>query len=244
MITPYDWQESVNRREEFVRLRLRDGSPVVAASCAEGVLIMSVRRRSPKIYEIYDKLVYGALGAQSDVEALRIAAIDFAHQEGFARSPDDVTIQRVVGVALSPAVKRAFGDPTISPLVARGLFAEVADQLEEDKFFTLGYDGDYAPQKNRAVVAGDDKAEEAATSRLKHGGTIDEALPSCLLAWGAAKASIELEEEPTDDQAISALKTAIEQGEIEAAILERRTHRENRFRRIDHETVERHLRTL
>ena len=107
--TPYDWNQSIQTRMEYVEERLRDGSPVVALSIPEGVLLLSIHRAQRKVYEIYDRIVFGAVGNQSDIETMRNAALDFAHREGFQRSPDDVTAQRLVGSILAPALKRAFG---------------------------------------------------------------------------------------------------------------------------------------
>ncbi len=106
MLTPYDFQENLQQRAQYIRNRLRAGSPVIGISYDNGVLLLALKRRGRKVYEVYDRLMFSAIGNQADVENLRLAAIDFAHQEGFVRSPDDVTIQRVVGFALSPALKR------------------------------------------------------------------------------------------------------------------------------------------
>src|SRR5690349_17619232 len=137
-LTPYDWNQSIQTRSEYIEERLRDGSPVVGLSLPAGVLLVSVHRAHRKIYEIYDRLVFSGIGNQSDVEMMRNAAIDFAHREGFSRSPDDVTAQRLVGSALSPALKKAFGDPFTAPFVFRGLFAELGETQETDAFYALG----------------------------------------------------------------------------------------------------------
>src|SRR3990172_6641918 len=115
--TPYDWMQNLQNRREYVQDQLREGSPVVGLSFAQGVLLLTVRRTQEKIFEIYDRLMFSGVGRQADLETLRLAAIDFAHREGFSLSPDDVTAQRVVGVALSPLLKRGFGDFFSHPLV-------------------------------------------------------------------------------------------------------------------------------
>src|SRR4028118_850933 len=125
MYSPYDFNQSIAHRSEYVEERLKGGAPVIGISYDRGVLLFTVKRTQRKIFEIYDQLIYSALGNQADVEAVRLAAIDFAHQEGFVRSPDDVSIQRLVGFAVSPAIKRSFGDPMSTPHVLRALFAEV-----------------------------------------------------------------------------------------------------------------------
>jgi proteasome alpha subunit len=163
MLTPYDFQENLQQRAQYIRNRLRAGSPVIGISYDNGIMLLALKRRGRKVYEIYDRLMFSAIGNQADVENLRLAAIDFAHQEGFVRSPDDVTIQRVVGFALSPALKKAFGDPLTTPLVARALFAELHDAPERDQFYTLNYDGEFLPYERFAAIGGTQTAEEQAT---------------------------------------------------------------------------------
>src|SRR5438874_10005496 len=81
--TPYDWNQSIQTRTEYIEERLRDGSPVVGISIPDGLLLVSLHRAERKVYEIYDRLVFGAVGNQSDIETVRNASIDFAHREGF-----------------------------------------------------------------------------------------------------------------------------------------------------------------
>ena len=91
--------------------------------------------------ELYERLAFGGLGNPSDLETIRQTAIDFCHAEGFQRSPEDVSIQRVVGFALSPVLKRGFADPLRGPLVLRELFAQVGAHATDDLFYTLNSDG-------------------------------------------------------------------------------------------------------
>jgi len=77
--TPYDWAQMLRQKADYVEDRLRLGSPVVALSCHEGVLIVTIRWTQRKIYEAYDKLAFAALGQQADIEAIRMLTIDFVH---------------------------------------------------------------------------------------------------------------------------------------------------------------------
>ncbi len=158
-MTPFDWQEGIGHRAQYVESRLAAGVPVVAFSHAEGILIGTYRSQARKVYEIYDRLAYAGIGLQSDIEAVRVAAVDFAHQEGYQRSQDDVTVQRVISV-LSAPIKRAFSDFQMSPLVVRCLFAEVEDTKDKDRYYTIDYDGDYAVCRNCSVIAGTEEAKE------------------------------------------------------------------------------------
>lgn len=240
--TPYDWNQAVQTRTEYIEERLRDGSPVVGLSIPEGVLLVTVRRTQRKIYEIYDRLVFGGIGHQSDVENIRNAALDFAHREGFQRSPDDVTAHRLVSSVLSPALKKAFGDPFTAPFIFRGLFAELGDRAEDDLFYTLGFDGEFKAEPRYSVVAGSLEGENRMIDLIHGsiGGTTDRtaALRLGLEAWATGRLQGRrggFARRDEDDDAVSlnvgqVLREELAEGTVEAGLLERNTNRESKFR--------------
>lgn len=245
--TPYDWNQSIQTRMEYIEERLRDGSPVVGISVPEGVLLVTVHRAARKVYEIYDRLVFGGIGNQSDIETMRNAAIDFAHREGFQRSPDDVTAQRLVGSVLSPALKKAFGDPFTAPFIFRGLFAEVGEYGGADAFFALGFDGEYRSDPHYSVVAGSLEAENRMIDVL-HGSFNAEldrttAIRLALEAWATGRLHARRSHSPhgtrrrdeEEDAAESltvadVLREEVVEGKVEVGLLERNTPRESKFR--------------
>lgn len=246
--TPYDFNESVRHRTEYIEERLRDGSPVAGISYDVGVLLLTLRRTQRKIFEIYDRLMFAGLGNQSDLEIIRVGAIDFAHQEGYARSPDDVTIQRVVGFAISPGVKRAFGDVLNAPFVVRALFAEMGRTPEEDLFYTLNYDGEFVSLGWAAAVAGTPEAEEQMIRQLVPEDAdgvpdIQTALRRALRAWAVGRLwaiDAHLEEGAeslTDERIESFLREQLQDLQVEAAILDRFTKRERKFRLLKEEEI-------
>ena len=257
----YDWNNALQQRNEYVEERLKDGSPIVAISFSGGILLLTLRQQQRKIFEVYDRLIMGALGKQSDIEALRLAAIDTAHKEGFERSPDDVSIQRLVGFSLSPAVKKVYNDQSSIPLTVRAIFAELGKTAEEDHLFVLGYDGEFKTLSGAAVAAGTNYAEEQALDSLKAATieTREDALRAALTAWGVGRAQLapkkEKDEDDFDpladrtdspttasDDPTVALKEALKDGlTVEAAVLERRTARESRFRMLATSDVEKVL---
>jgi len=235
MMTPYDWNESVRNRMEFVEERLRSGSPVIGVRYAGGLLLVTLRGTQSKTFEIYDRIAMSAIGAPSDVEAIRIAALDFAHQEGFARSPDDVTVNRLVSFALSPALKKAFGDAWSAPLVFRGVFAEAGAAPEHDRFATLNFDGNFAYASNVAVAAGTIQAEEAmrdVLGALSPDVSLRDALRASLEAWALGRklalSGIDPNSEEEDispNPAVSAWEELADDRKhlaVEAAVLERK----------------------
>lgn len=249
MYTPFDFNEAVGHRKDYIEERLREGSPVVGLSYDGGLMILTVRRTQRKVYEIYDRQMFSAIGNQSDIEQVRQSVINVAHQEGFERSPDDVTIQRLIAFVLSPALKKAFGDQLTVPFVVRGLFAELGRMPAGDVFYTLNYDGEFRQQNGAAAVAGTQAAEDLMLDRLgdpEQTRTRDEAIQSALLAWSvgvreAIKRSVVNLNDRDDDynplrdideaDADSVfLRDELKTGTVEVGLLERRNNRESRFR--------------
>jgi proteasome alpha subunit len=188
----YDWNNSLQQRNEYVEDRLKDGSPIIAVSYDGGILMLTLRSAQRKVFEIYDRLIMGALGKQSDIESLRLAAIDTAHREGFERSPDDVSIQRLVGFSLSPAIKKIYNDQSAIPLTVRAIFAEMGKTPEQDHLFVLGYDGEFKAVTGCAVAAGTPYAEEQAETVLHEAkpSSLDDALRTALTAWGTGRSRL------------------------------------------------------
>lgn len=220
MFTPYDWQEGIGNRAQYIEAKLAQGVPVLAVSLTEGVVLFTYRRQARKIYEVYDRLVFAGVGQQSDVESLRVAAVDFAHQEGYNRSEQDVTIQRVA-TALSAPLKKAFADFQSAPLVARSLFAEINSEPEDDLYYILDYDGDYSISRGSAVLAGSE--EQAKAFEGKFDGVKPQAAE---LAVDALREIWQAGMENTDRPVAELLEGLT----AEAVLLDRQGVRENRFR--------------
>jgi proteasome alpha subunit len=223
MLTPYDWQEGIGNRAQYIEGKLAQGAPVLAISLAEGILFFTYRRQGRKIYEIYDRLIFAGIGQQSDVEAVRVAALEFASREAFARSDDDVTIQRVA-TAVSTPLKRAFNDFNSAPFVIRGLFAEVADLPEGDSYYAIDYDGEYTTTQGRGAVAGTHELVDTLLARL---AGVDSALSptEAVAVLNEIYVSETRKEGVADDERWKGFSA-------EAMLLERARVREDRFRVI------------
>lgn len=249
MYTPFDYNEAVGHRKEYVEDNLREGSPVVGLAYEGGLLLLTVRRTQRKVYEIYDRQMFSAIGRQADIENIRLSSIQMAHQEGFERSPDDVSVQRLVGFALSPALKKAFGDQFTSPFVIRGLFAELGRIPGADAFFTLNYDGEFRQHIGAAVIAGTQAAEDRMLERIGEPDpkwTRQEALAKALSAWSvgareALRRRIGVGRDDEDelnplrdldeaDADAVFLQDELKSGSLEVGVLERRNNRDARFK--------------
>jgi len=245
--SPYDWNESIQQRNEFIEDRLKDGSPVIALTYGEGLLLFSMRQTQRKIYEIYDRLMMSAIGNHSDIEQIRVGAIDAAHVEGFQRSPDDVSVQRLISFNISPAIKRVYSDPFAQPVVFRGVFAELGKTEDRDTMIVVSYDGEFRNSPRMAVVAGTAYAEDRMSAYLKtetESGTANlaVALRASLYAWGIGMKHLQTDDradadysesgEPAADISSVVSKHLSDRWTPEAAVLERNTSRENRFRML------------
>ncbi len=221
MITPYDWQEGIGNRAQYVENRLEQGAPVIALSTDAGIVVFTYRRQSPKIFEIYDRIVFAAIGQQSDVEAIRIAAVEFAHREGYSRSEDDVTISRLVS-AVSTPIKQAFGGFNNSPIVARSLFAELGETRGEDAFYVVDYDGDYRQYDGGVVLVGSGDERQEALSAIDRSRPTEEIVGELHEIW---KRTVDPNGEGTGERYAGLTP--------EALLLERIADRENLFRPLD-----------
>lgn len=222
MMTPFDWQEGIGHRAQYVESRLEGGVPVVAVSLDAGILAVTYRRQSRKVFEVYDHLMFAGLGQQSDVEAARVAAIDFCHQEGFQRSEQDVTIQRVVA-AISEPVKHSFADFSRPPVVARVLFMQVGESPSLDRYYEINYDGDFCNARGACFLSGNDAAAEvirAGLDDLKLAGvSVEEAIKTL---DALIVKSMDPEGEQEKEETLAGLT-------LEAAIMERATEGQRVF---------------
>lgn len=119
---PYRWVEAIATRRDYIEMQLATGSPVVALSYDEGILLLTVGQQ--KLFEIYDRIALGAIGHPGDIERLRMAAIELASTEGFTRSAADVSLRRLAYYSLSSVMKNAFEQIYGAPFLARLLLSK------------------------------------------------------------------------------------------------------------------------
>jgi proteasome alpha subunit len=140
---PYRWIEAVGNRRQYLDEQFAKGSPVVALAYADGILMLTVSRGTPKLYEIYDRIALGGMGHPADLEKLRFSLLEMAHVEGFNRSPSDVTGARLMKYGLAPTIKQAFEEIYKAPFIAKILLAELGVKPERDLFLSINYDGNF-----------------------------------------------------------------------------------------------------
>jgi proteasome alpha subunit len=159
---PYRWLEAIANRREYVGEQLKGGSPVLAASLPEGILLLGVGSGQSKVFELFDRHALAGLGHPADIEKIRQAAIDAAHIEAFTRAPEDVSLRRLVGFGLSPQLKTNFEQIFSAPFLVELLLAELGSDPAQDLFFRLHYDGSFQTQRGGAILAASQPEPEAA----------------------------------------------------------------------------------
>ena len=230
---PYRWLEAITNRREYIEDQLTPGLPVVAVSADPGILFLTARTSTPKLFEIYDHLALGTVGHPADIEKVRQTAIDAAHLEGFARSPKDVTARRLVSYNLAPALKAAFEQIFAAPLLFRGILGELGATPADDVLWLFDYDGSFVAQSGAALAHGTvisgprqvskDWAAHSPKPALERDSLKSAALSALrLLVWaklrGTKDQGIEFASVPTE---VAALKEKLGAEGLEFALLDR-----------------------
>lgn len=232
---PYRWVEAIANRREYIEDQLAPGSPIVALGYREGIVVFTLSRERQKLFEIYDRIGLGGIGHPGDIERLRLAAIDVASTEGFARSADDVSLRRLANFSLSPALKAAFEQVYGPPFLARLLFVELGRKGAPNVFLRLDYDGSIRTNggafgktfQDFGVIAGKTAAitqmEEFLTGKSLAHLSLEAALELAADAWAVGHLALG-EESPRDLPSHSEIahhrRTQIGGASIEAAVLE------------------------
>ncbi len=247
---PYRWVEAVGNRRQYLDEQFKQGSPVVALSYADGILLLTVSRGTPKLYEIYDRLGLGGMGHPADLEKLRFTLLEMAHVEGFNRSPSDVTGARLMKNGLAPVIKQAFEEIYKAPFIVKILLAEVGFKPEKDTFLTVNYDGTFEEMGGWAALAATPAVQEDMSAYLKREtGLVSAGLPravsSALQAWALGsmaqqRAEAEGDHEPAqpapstpDTTAVFAhLRETVAEKTIECAVMERGAPGSSKYRAL------------
>ncbi len=256
---PYRWVEAIANRREYIEMQLAAGSPIAAVGYRDGILLLTLGSTRQKIFEIYDRVAMGTIGHPGDIERLRMAAIELASTEGFARSAADVSLRRLAHYSLSPVMKAAFEQVYGAPYLARMLFAEVGGKPSEDLFLRVDYDGAIATnggafaqvQQDFGVLSGTQQSTDLMESFLKKehhaSATFERAFRTALEAWNVGRMALGqdgVKELPDGEVIMAHRKEQLKATGVEAAVLERKATSAIRYRPLSDEEVKASLSTL
>ena len=108
------------------------------------------------------------------------------------RSPEDVTLRRLLNFSLGPALKAGFEQIFAAPLMVECAFAEVGAAPTDDVLARVNFDGTYRFEPGLTVVHTDPADEAAAAAWLRQevaeGSSLRETVGLALAAWGALTA--------------------------------------------------------
>ena len=231
---PYRWLEAIGNRREYIRDQLKGGTPVFACSRPEGILLLGIGHGQSKIFEIYDRHAFAALGHPVDIEKVRQAAIEAAHMEGFTRSSRDVTLRRLISFSLSATLKGSFEQIFSPPLMVEAIFAELGETSAEDALVRVHYDGNHHYETSGILLAHSDpkKEEEAAVwlrQALKPADSLTKVASACLTAWQTL-----IDDKPFTDLAPPKEPLLQLEGKtVEAALLDRKLAGAVHYRPLD-----------
>ena len=247
---PYKWVEAVGNRRQYLDEQFQQGSPVVGVAYDSGILLMTVSKGTPKLYEIYDRLALGGMGHPADLEKLRFNLLEMAHVEGFNRSPSDVTGSRMVKYGVAPVIKQAFEEVFKAPFIVKILLAELGQKAEKDGFLTINYDGTFEEKGRQAVLAATTGIEQTMLAYLREQplASLEQAMGAAIRAWAIGdraqgrirkEPSQDTEEHASDDQPSETsetlyahLRQRVAEKTMECAVLDRQVRGSSKYRTI------------
>ena len=251
---PYRWVEAVGNRRQYLDEQFKQGSPVVALTYDGGILLTTVSKGTPKLYEIYDRLALGGMGHPTDLEKLRFSLLEMAHVEGFNRSPSDVTGSRLIKYGIAPIIKQAFEEVYKAPFIVRILVAELGQKPEKDALLTINYDGTFEEVTGHAVLAATTAIQAKMSAYLKEQQpatpSLEQALDLALRAWAIGSLAQQQDEAdqqaeakpassgagsvtadtPSHDALIAHVRSFVGERTIECAVLERQAPGTSKYR--------------
>ena len=253
---PYRWIQAIRNRRDYLEEQLSAGSPIVALPFENGALLATLGSGTPKLYEIYDQIAFGAIGHPADIEKLRSVALDSAHVEGFNRSPMDVNVQRLIKFGLAPMMKQAFEEVLHAPYICKIVMVEMSSPSGAPRFFQLNYDGVFEERESGLALAPTPYGAARMEAFLKTAGettalSLKEAVQIALRAWavsqlpppseGQDQAPDGPESAPTDiltiRQLTPLLKKRLEERTVEVAVLDRTQPGNSKYRALSKEEI-------
>ncbi|MBX3301237.1 MAG: hypothetical protein KF693_03375 [Nitrospira sp.] len=256
---PYRWIEAVGNRRQYLDDQFKPGSPVIGVSCDTGVLLMTMSKGTPKLYEIYDRLALGGMGHPADLEKLRFTLLEMAHVEGFNRSPSDVTGSRIVKYGIAPMIKQAFEEVFKAPFIVKILLAELGLKAGKDSFLTINFDGTFEEKSQYAVLAASAAIEQEMMVSLRQHPVVslEQAVNAAVCSWAVGdrvqRQALDESGEQREAQAGSArlvndpdllyehIRRCMNDMTIECALLDRHVPGASKYRTLDPDELERLL---
>jgi len=181
-------EQMMKDRADFARKGISRGRALIAAQCAEGILIVAENpsKTLRKISEIYDRIAFAGVGKYNEFDQLRMLGVRQADLTGFQYARRDVEARSLVN-QYAQAIGHEFTSGA-KPLEVEILVAEVGDEQSGDRLFHITYDGTVLDEHRFSVIGGD---AEAVLARITENAPSDESLRATLRSAVAALAGAE-----------------------------------------------------
>ncbi|WP_030155912.1 proteasome subunit alpha [Glycomyces sp. NRRL B-16210] len=151
----YTSPEQIMRdRAEFARKNISRGRNVVVLSCADGVLLVAENVSSAlhKVYELYDRIGFAAVGKYNEFENLRTAGVRMADLRGYSYDRRDVTAASLAK-AFAQTLGAIFSEQT-KPFEVEICVAGVGTAPEADELYRLTFDGSINDEPGYLAMGG------------------------------------------------------------------------------------------
>jgi proteasome alpha subunit len=152
----YTSPEQIMRdRAEFARKNISRGRNVVVLSCADGVLLVAENVSSAlhKVYELYDRIGFAAVGKYNEFENLRTAGVRMADLRGYSYDRRDVNAASLAK-AYAQTLGAIFSEQT-KPFEVEICVAGVGAGPQEDELYRLTFDGSINDEPGYLAMGGD-----------------------------------------------------------------------------------------
>jgi proteasome alpha subunit len=152
----YTSPEQIMRdRAEFARKNISRGRNVVVLSCADGVLLVAENVSSAlhKVYELYDRIGFAAVGKYNEFENLRTAGVRMADLRGYSYDRRDVNAASLAK-AYAQTLGAIFSEQT-KPFEVEICVAGVGASPDGDELYRLTFDGSINDEPGYLAMGGD-----------------------------------------------------------------------------------------
>lgn len=202
-------------RAEFARKGIARGRSVAVLKAADGLLFIAENHSSTlrKVSEIYDRIGFAAVGRYHEFESLRVAGIRHADMRGYSYARSDVTGRSLAG-AYSQLLGASFAAGGDKPFEVELIVGELGEESADDVLFRINYDGVVTDEDRFAVIGGDAERIAGVIGSSWHPElSLDEAARLTASAFNQSG--------------------ALRAESLEVALLDWRSTRRRRFRRIE-----------
>ncbi|WP_100444312.1 proteasome subunit alpha [Glycomyces xiaoerkulensis] len=151
----YTSPEQIMRdRAEYARKNISRGRNVVALSCADGVLFVAENVSSAlhKLYELYDRIGFAAVGRYNEFENLRTAGVRMADLRGYSYDRRDVNAASLAK-AYAQTLGAIFSEQT-KPFEVEICVAGVGTSPQDDELYRLTFDGSINDEPGYLAMGG------------------------------------------------------------------------------------------